>query len=188
MRKDNVMKRILFLFLLLAAAAVTACAQEERAPSALFESAQCLVADPHHWVDVANTKQLALAYLPESKSFHGGKYLYVIVWDSSKHEQGTIYDVRLKDEERHRVYSIENNAQFRINQDEVTFLEPPLGGQFRQNQLTNTIHQIMRHHKWYEAQVKQLIKPSPKLRCETNVEDVAPVKDASAPAAPAQTK
>jgi hypothetical protein len=46
----------------------------------------------------------------------------------------------------------------------------------------------MRHHKWYEAQVKQLIKPSPKLRCETNVEDVAPVKDASAPAAPAQTK
>ncbi len=181
MCKRNLWKRLSGLFLLLAALGAAAFAQEERAPEALFESAQCLVNDPHHWVKVDGLKQLELAYLPESKSFGGHKYLYVIVWDTPKREQGTIYDVRLKDDEHHRVYSIENNAQFRVNKDEVTFLEPPLGGEFRQHQLTTTIQKIVKRKKWYEAQVKQLLRPSPKLHCETNVEDVAPAK--SAPAA-----
>lgn len=181
MCKRNVWKRLSCLSLLLAALGAVSYAQEERAPEALFESAQCLVNDPHHWVKVDGLKQLDLAYLPESKSFGGRKYLYVIVWDTPQREQGTIYDIRLKDD-GHRVYSIENNAQFRVNKDEVSFLEPPLGGEFRQRQLTATIQKILHRKKWYEAQVKQLLRPSPKLHCETNVEDVVPAKPAPASA------
>jgi len=170
------MKRSLILLLLLVVMSAALCAQE-RAPSALFEAAQCLVNDSHHWVDVKNVKELNLAYLPESKSFGGAKYIYVIVYSSPKHDQGTIYDIRLKDEDHHRVYSIENNADFAFNaKKEITFPEPPLGGAWRQNQLTISIQQIQRHHKWYEAPVKALLKPSSKLHCETNVEDVGQPK------------
>lgn len=162
--------------MLLAALTAPAMAQE-RAPEALFESAQCLVNDPHHWVPVDGLKQLELSYQQESKSFGGNKYLYVIVWDSNKHERGTIYDIRLKNDDGRRVYSIENNAQFLYSKDkdEVSFLEPPLGGEFRQRQLNATVLKIAHRKKWYEAQVKQLLRPSPKLHCETSVEDVAPV-------------
>jgi len=175
------MKRTLLLLLLTFFSAAV-CAQE-RAPAALFEAAQCLVTDPHHWVPVKDLKELNLAYLPESKSFGGNRYIYVIVYNDAKHNAGSIFDIRLKDEDRHRVYSIENDASFAIVNKLVKFDEPPLGGDWRQNQLTTTIGQIQKHHKWYEAQVKQLLKPYTHFRCETNVEDMVPKKDAS-PVAP----
>jgi hypothetical protein len=172
----NTITRTLLLFLLLASLSATLCAQEERAPATLFEAAQCLVSDPHHWVDVHGVTELNLAYLPESKSFGGARYIYVAVYTSAKHDQGTIYDIRLKDAEHPRVYSIENNASFVITPKEITFSEPPLGGAWRQNQLISSIKLIQRHRKWYEAQVKALLKPSTHFRCETNVEDVPPAK------------
>ncbi|MDR3764260.1 MAG: hypothetical protein P4M01_09220 [Acidobacteriota bacterium] len=178
------MKQLLIAAFLLVASVTAAVAQEERAPEALFESAQCLVNDAHHWVSVEGIKQLELSYLTESKTFGGHKYIYVVVWDSPKHQQGTIYDVRLLSGEHRGGYSVENNAQFTYNKekDEVSFLEPPLGGEFRQHQLTTTILKIAHRKKWYEAQVKQLLHPSPKLHCETNVEDVVPAKSAATPA------
>jgi hypothetical protein len=169
------MKRTLLLLLLLASFSAALCAQE-RAPAALFEASQCLVTDPHHWVPVEGVKELNVAYLPESKSFGGEKYIYVIVYNDAKHKEGSIFDIRLKDEDHHRVYSIENDASFAIVNKEVKFDEPPLGGSWRQTQLTTTIQQIQKHHKWYEAQVKQLLKPYTHFRCETNVEDMAPAK------------
>jgi len=179
----TIMKRTLLTLLLFACCAAGLCAQE-RAPSALFEAAQCLVTDPHHWVPVNDVKELNVAYLPESKSFGKEKYIYVIVYNDQKHNAGSIFDIRLKDEGK-RVYSIENDASFAIVNKEVKFDEPPLGGAWRESQLTTTIQQIQKHHKWYEAQVKQLLKPYTHFRCETNVEDMAPAKGA-APEKPAK--
>ncbi len=140
------MKRITLLLLLLSSLCAGAVAQE-RAPSALFEAAQCLIADPHHWVVVTDIKELNLAYLPESKSFGGNKYMYVVVYTDSKHTAGSIFDFRIKDA-GHRVYSIENDASFMIvNKTQVKFDEPPLGGAWRENQLTTSIQQIQKHHK-----------------------------------------
>ena len=165
------MKRTLVLFLLLASPGMALLAQE-RAPAALFEAAQCLVTDPHHWVPVDGVKELSLAYHADQKTFGGAKYLYVIVYTNPQHDRGDIFDIRLKDAEHKRVYSIENDASFVVKPNEITFSEPPLGGAWRQNQLTQSIQQIQRHHKWYEAQVKQLLKPSSHFGCETNVEDM----------------
>ena len=178
------MRRNLLLLLLLTSFSVALYGQE-RAPSALFEAAQCLVTDPHHWVDVKGVKELNLAYLPESKSFGGEKYIYVIVYSTPKHEDGSIFDIRLKDDDHKRVYSIENDASFTILNKEIKFDEPPLGGTWRENQLTTSIRLIQKHRKWYEAQVKQLLKPYTHFRCETNVEDMAPAKTAAPATTPA---
>ena len=179
-------KRIVMLLMTVAAMGAAMHAQE-RAPSALFEAAQCLVTDPHHWVMVKDVKELNLAYLSESKSFGGRQYLNVVVYTDAKHNEGSIFDIRLKEEDHHRVYSIENDASFAIVNDKVKFDEPPLGGAWRENQLTSSILLIKKHHKYYEAQVRQLLKPYTHFRCETNVEDMAPAK-AATPAAPAPAK
>jgi hypothetical protein len=156
------------LLLLLVSIGVPLSAQE-RAPVALFESAQCLVNGKYLWVDVTGQKELQLAYQADTKTFGGASYLYVIVFTSPKRDQGKIFDIRVKD---HHTYSVENNAIFAKTAAGITFPEPPLGGTWRQTQLTTTIQQILRRHHWYEAQVKALLKPPAHLRCETNVEDV----------------
>jgi len=162
------MNRYLALLLLLASVSVPLVAQE-RAPVALFEAAQCLVNGKYVWVDVKDQKELQLAYQADTKTFGGASYIYVIVFTSPKHDQGKIFDIRIKD---HHTYSIENNAIFANTPKGITFPEPPLGGNWRQTQLTNSIQQILRRHKWYEAQVKALLKPNSHIRCETNVEDI----------------
>jgi hypothetical protein len=161
------MNRYLALLLLLASSAAV-CAQD-KAPVPLFEAAQCLVNGKYLWVDVTDKKELQFAYQSDAKTFGGTSYLYVIVFTSPKRDQGKIFDIKVKD---HHTYSVENNAIFARTSKGITFPEPPLGGTWRQTQLTTTIQQILRRHKWYEAQVKVLLKPSSRLRCETNVEDV----------------
>ncbi len=160
---------------------------QERAPVQLFEAAQCLATDPLHWVDVSNKKELVLAYLPEGRSFNGARFIDVVVFNNSKHDQGFIFDIRVHEEGRRHIYSVENNAAWKKEADEYKFEEPPLGGNFRQNQMVSILQQIHRHHKWYEAQVRLLLKPNPHLRCESNVEDVPlgtkPVPSAAQPAA-----
>ena len=148
----------------------TALFSQDRAPSVLFEATQCLVTGKYEWVDPGDQKVLQLAYRVDNKTFSGAHYLYVVVFNSNKRDSGKLFDVRVKD---HHTYSIENNAKFSIAKDKtISFPEPPLGGNWTQGQMTSTMKQVMKHHKWYEAEVKQLQKPSPKLRCETVVEDV----------------
>jgi hypothetical protein len=162
------MKRYLTMLLLFASTSAVLRAQD-KAPLPLFEAAQCLVNGKYLWVDVKDQKFLQLAYQSDAKTFGGAKYLYVIVFTSPKRDQGKVFDIQVRD---HHSYSIENNATFVKTGKDVTFSEPPLGGAWRQNQLTTSVQQILHHHKWYEAEVKYLLKPSGHIRCETIVEDV----------------
>jgi len=166
------MKRSLALLILLAAIPAALCAQG-RAPGPLFEATQCLITEQHHWVNVQNVSDLQLAYLPDKKNFGGAKYLYVVVYTSPLRDRGNIFDVRIKG---HRTYSIENNATFINTPKGITFPDPPLGGTWTQNQLTTALQQILRHHKWYSAQVSYLTKSAGRLHCEVNVEDVVAPK------------
>lgn len=163
------MKRLLALLLLLASTSAVLRAQDT-APSALFDAAQCLVNDKHQWVDLTGFQKVQLAYHPDSKTFGGGKYLYVIIFTSPKRDQGKIFDIRLKE---HRTYSIENNAGFAITPAGITFPEPPLGGNWTQNQLTASVQTILNHRRFYDVEVKYLRKPNSHVHCETAVEDVA---------------
>jgi hypothetical protein len=162
------MKQSLALLLLFASMPVVLHAQN-RAPSALFEATQCLITEQHHWVNVQNVKELQLAYLADTRNFGGAKYLYVVVFTSPTRDRGSIFDIRIKD---HKTYSIENNATFMNTPQGITFPQPPLGGTWTQNQLTTSLQQIFHRRKWFEAEVKYLIKPSTHLHCEANVEDV----------------
>jgi hypothetical protein len=165
------MPRYLALFLLSISLSAALSAQD-RAPALLFEAAQCLATDSHQWIDVHEVKALSLGYKIDKKTFAGGHYLYVIVYSTPKRDQGRVFDIRYKEENRQHVYSIENNADFVKTPKGINFTEPPLGGTWTQNQLTTAIQQILHQRKWYEAQVKHLLKPADHLVCETKVEDV----------------
>lgn len=162
------MKRYFSLCLFLACLCPVLHAQDNP-PTVLYEAAQCLATGKYEWVDVTGQKTLQLAYHTDNKTYNGAHYIYVIVFTTPARDKGKVFDIRVKD---HHTYSVENNARFTITPDGITFTEPPLGGSWTQNQLTARVHDILRHHKWYEAEVKRLLKPSDHLHCETAVEDV----------------
>ncbi len=161
------MKRSFALALLLASTCASLHAQD-KPPAVLWDAAQCLATGKYEWVNVDNTKTLALGYHEDNKTFEGGKYLYVVVFTSPKRDQGKIFDIRIKGR---RHYIVENNATFVSTPNGITFPNPPLGGNWAQNQLTTAIQQILKHKKWYEAQVKYLVKGADHITCETAVED-----------------
>lgn len=161
-------RRIAFALLLALSAPVLFA--QDRAPSELFEATQCLVTGKYEWVDAKDQKLLYLAYRDDRKTFNGARYVYVIVFNDAKRNAGKIFDIRVKDS---HYFSIENNAKFVIAPDKsISFPEPPLGGNWTQGQLQNSVEQILKKRHWYDAQVKLLLKPSPHLQCETVVEDI----------------
>lgn len=163
------MKRYLSLCLLLSCLCPLLHAQDNP-PTVLYEAAQCLATGKYEWVDATGLKTLQLAYHTDNKTYNGEHYIYVIVFTNPARNQGKVFDIRIKD---HHTYSVENNARFVLGPNGgITFTEPPLGGAWTLNQLTARVHDILRHHKWYEADVKRLLKPSDHLQCETTVEDV----------------
>ncbi len=118
------MKRFFALFLLLAPLCTSLHAQD-KPPALLWEAAQCLATGKYEWVNVDTAKTIALGYQTDNKTFAGGKYLYVVVFNSPKRDGGKIFDIRVKD---HHTFTIENNAKFTKGPDGITFTEPPLGG------------------------------------------------------------
>jgi hypothetical protein len=170
------MNRYLALLVVLTSMGAALYAQD-KPPALLWEAAQCLATDKHQWIDLRDVKTLDLAYETDSRKFAGNKYLFVIVYGNAQRSQGRIFDISYRDEPHHRVYSIENNADFVSGPNKnINFTEPPLGGNWTQTQLSTAIQKMLHSRKWYEAQVKFLIKPSSHIRCETKVEDVVAPK------------
>jgi hypothetical protein len=164
------MKRCFALLLLLTSLSAVVYSQD-KAPSMLYEAAQCLVTEKTHWVDAQGVKELSLGYLPDKKkTIMGDQYLYVIVFTTPHRDAGKVFDIRFKQEKHQRVYTIENNATFASTKKGIEYSEPPVGGTWAENQLTPPLEQILHHKKWYSVQSKSLLKPSSHLRCETSAE------------------
>jgi hypothetical protein len=162
------MNRFLALFLLLASTAL--CAQNQ-APAILHDAAHCLVTDHHKWLDAKtlSAPDLKLGFLTDNKTALGDKYLYVLVFTNPTRTQGKIFDIRLKDQGHHHIYSIENSATFISSPTGIEFPTPPVGGQWAQNQLIPAIQRIERH-KFYTTEMKYLLKSTKNVECESNVE------------------
>lgn len=140
---------------------------QDAPPSALFEATQCLATGKYAWLQLEGQKTVQLAY--RNDSFEGVHYMYVVVFTTPKRDQGKVFDVRMDEEHS---YAIENNAQWVVTDKGFTFVEPPLGGNWTTNQLSTRVQMILKRKKWYEAEVKRVLKPNAHLVCKTDVDDV----------------
>jgi hypothetical protein len=140
---------------------------QDAPPVALFEATQCLATGKYAWIELTGQKTVQLAY--STDKFEGSRYLYVLVFTAPKRDQGKVFDIRMS---KDHSYTIENNGRFVVTDKGFTFTEPPLGGNWTVNQLGSRVQQILRHRKWYEAEVKRVLKPNDHLQCETAVEDI----------------
>ena len=140
---------------------------QDAPPVSLFEATQCLATGKYAWLDLKSQKTVQLAYNADKSE--GSHYIYVVVFTTPKRDQGKVFDVRM---DRDHSYIIENNAHFVMTEKGFTFVEPPLGGTWTVNQLSARVQQILKRKKWYEAEVKRILKPNPHLHCETAVDDV----------------
>lgn len=163
------MTRSLSLSLLLACLSLPLFAQNQP-PALARDAAHCLVTDDSHsWLDsqTLSAPELNIALHEDTKTTLGDKYLYLVVYTNPQRNQGRIFDIRIK---RHHTYSIENTATFASSPTGVTFSTPPIGGQWEQNQFIPAIQQIMKHRKWYAADMKYLRKPSKSIQCESTMD------------------
>lgn len=167
---DKIHMNKYFAFLLLMTCIGSTAYAQYNAPAPLFEAAHCLVTEKHAWLDLQKTKELSLGFRSDEKTMLGDKYLYVIVYTTPKRNEGRIFDIRIKKQDRQRVYNIENTATFVTTAKGVDFPQPPTGGTWAQNQLVTAIQQI-EHHKWYVASIGSLQKESKHVQCASTADD-----------------
>lgn len=162
------MNRYFALLLLLASTVLYA---QNQSPALLHDAAHCLVTDPHQWLDAQtlSAPTLNLGFLTDNKTVLGDRYVYVVVFTNPSRSQGRIFDIRLKRQDHHHIFSIENRATFISSSKGIEFPVPPVGGQWEQNQLIPAI-QRMEHHKFYTSEMKYLRKPIKNVECESNID------------------
>jgi hypothetical protein len=163
----RIMSKRLTLLLLLSCLGRTARAQEQ-APRLLREAAHCLATTKQDWLDLENSKATALnlGYLVDTKSYPGKTVLYVVEYLGPGRSEGMVFTIFLTQEDRRRVFDIQNNARFVSSGKAVDFVEPPLGGEWTQEHLVAAIKQIERRPKLV-VHVKDLSTPSPATQCRS---------------------
>lgn len=157
--------------LFLAASSTFLCAQmSERAPDTLLDAGHCLAADHRDWLDVMRAQpfEVDLGYVPADKSDSGKSPLYVIEFTTPTHTAGYAFAFLSHGKDSHRDLLLQFRTRFRQADDgsqQVSLVDPPLGGVGTQDEIIAAIHQVG-FHTW-SIPVADLKNHTGSVRCET---------------------
>ena len=144
-----------------------AAAQAQRhVPRVLFRAAHCLAVK--HFLPQSKTGKLTFGYLIDEKSYPGDKVAYVVVFAAPTRSNGTVFAVFLSAKEGHESFNIQNNAGFVLSEREpigVSFVTPPLGGDWTQEHLASAIREIEKQPR-FKIPIKDLFAAS-SCACES---------------------
>lgn len=107
------------------------------------DASRCLAAKgflPH-----SEVSKLTLGYFLDAKSYPGQRMLYIVEYPNSSRREGFVFTSFLKRRAGRRVFDIQNNARFEFSKNGyhgVTFVDPPLGGNWTQDHLALAIRVI----------------------------------------------
>ena len=160
------MKTVGLAGLLLLSFSGAACLQE-RPPSMLRHAAHCLAVKSM----IAPSKAVALTfrYFLDEDSYPGEKVLYVVNYAAPRRSDGFVFTVVLAKENGHTVFNIQNNATFVLSKDDihgVTFVDPPLGGEWTQERLAAAIERIEKRPR-FRIPVKDSLAVDSSIHCES---------------------
>lgn len=159
------MKKFALIVSLLACFGITAQAQQP-VPRLLFRAAHCLAVK--HFLPQSSTGKLTFGYLLDEKSYPGDKVIYVVTFAAPTRSNGTVFAVFLSSKHGHETFNIQNNAGFVLSKLEpigVSFVTPPLGGDWTQEHLASAIREIERQPR-FTLPVKSLFGVDPSVSCE----------------------
>lgn len=142
------MKKFVLIVSLLACSGITAQAQQP-VPRLLFRVAHCLAVK--HFLPQSSTGKLTVGYFLDQKSWPGRKIIYVVAFAAPARSNGTVFAVFLSNKDGHESFYIQNNAGFVLSKVEpvgVSFVTPPLYGDWNQEHLASAIKQIERQHRF----------------------------------------
>lgn len=135
-------------------------------PSLLFGAAHCLAIKD--FLPRSNTGKLTFGYHLDEKSYFPDRVIYVVAFASPTQSSGTVFAVFLTVKDGHEGFNIQNNAGFVLSKLEpigVSFVTPPLGGDWTQEQLGLAIRKIEKQPR-LTVPIKDLSAASPS-RCES---------------------
>jgi hypothetical protein len=159
------MKKFALIVLLLPCFGTTAQAQQH-VPRLLFRAAHCLAVK--HFLPQTSTRKPTFGYLLDEKSYPGDKVIYVITFATPTRSNGTVFAVFLSSKHGHESFNIQNNAGFVLSKLEpigVSFVTPPLGGDWTQEHLASAIREIEKQPR-FTISLKDISAAKP-CRCES---------------------
>lgn len=142
------MKKFALIIMLLACFGTTAQAQQH-VPQLLFRAAHCLAVK--HFLPQLSTGGLAFGYLLDEKSYPGDKVIYLVMFAAPARSNGTVFAIFLSSKHGRESFNIQNNAGFVLSKQEpigVSFVTPPLGGDWTQEHLASAIREIEKRPKF----------------------------------------
>lgn len=142
------MKKFALIVSLLACFGATSQAQQD-APRLLFRAAHCLAVK--HFLGPSSTGKLTFGYFLDEKSYPGDKVIYVVEFAAPTRSNGMVFAVFLSTKDGHESFNIQNNAGFVLSKREpigVSFVTPPLGGDWTQEHLASAIREIEKHPRF----------------------------------------
>ena len=131
------------LFISLLACFGTITQAQQHVPQLLFRAAHCLAVK--HFLPQSSAGKLTFGYLLDEKSYPGDKVIYVVTFAAPTRSNGTVFAVFLSSKHGHESFNIQNNAGFVLSKQEpigVSFVTPPLGGDWTQEHLASAIREI----------------------------------------------
>ena len=138
----------------------------QKTPSLLMGAVHCLAVKeflPH-----PEKKTHTFGYFLDMHSYPDQKVIYIVAYKAADLPNGWVFAVFLTETDRHPIFSIQNNAKFALSRREplgVSFITPPLGGDWTQAHLISAIKEIEKQQRFI-IQTESLLQQNSGL-CES---------------------
>lgn len=172
-RRMAAMRKFALIVSLLACFSTTSQAQQH-APQLLIRAAHCLAVK--HFLPPSSIGKFTFGYLLDEKSYPGDKVIYVVEFAAPTRSNGTVFAVFLSSKHGHESFNIQNNAGFVLSKLEpigVSWVTPPLGGDWTQEHLASAIKQIEKRPRFTIA-TKDILTMDPSVNCEAYTDSQPP--------------
>ncbi len=162
------MKRVSLAILFLFCFADASAYSQEQPSQLLIHAAHCLFVND--MFPPSKAIALTFGYFLDENSYPGEKVLYVVDYASPARSNGFVFTIVLETpHEEHQVFNIQNNATFVLSKGGihgVTFVDPPLGGDWTQERLASAIERIEKQPR-FRIPVKDFLSVDSSIHCES---------------------
>jgi hypothetical protein len=156
-----------FSTLLLVLCQTAALSAQSVSKGMISDAVHCVVHGDHDWL-ANGSQQDAIIVSATLDKISYPKQTHLILLVHMESESGQAFDFQLGRTADKLLYTIQNNADFKMVGSHVTFTSPPLGGAWTQDHLARSIAKAMRS-PLHTFSISSLTNDSSDLECSSYV-------------------
>jgi hypothetical protein len=153
--------------LLLVLCQTPALSSQSVSKSMVSDAAHCVVHGDHNWLEEGLQQNVIIVSATLDKTSYP-KQTHLILLVHSANRTGQAFDIQVGKTADKRLYTIQNNAGFKMVGSHVSFTSPPLGGEWTQDHLARSIAKAMRS-PLHTLSISSLTNGSSDLECSSYV-------------------